>query len=71
MLEPNTDMTDIKPDYKCLQCGWEGSYLDLSYVTVCNGEPGCCTETECPDCGSSWPVPYDDTIQKDSEGPHA
>lgn len=50
------------PDYKCLQCPWEGSYLELAYVTVCNGEPGCCTETECPECGSSWPVPYDDKI---------
>ena len=61
-LKADKMSTDNKPDYKCLQCGWQGSYLGLAHVTVCGGEPGCCIETECPECGSSWPVPYDDVI---------
>ena len=52
----------VMSDVKCNQCGWFGDYADQKYVTVCSGEDGCCTEPECPECGSSWPMAWDDVI---------
>jgi DNA-directed RNA polymerase subunit RPC12/RpoP len=51
----------MNPEYKCNQCGWEGDEADIVFDTV-HGPWGSFDEESCPNCGSTWPVPFDDII---------